>query len=99
MVLDALFEKKLCVLLWRLPLPLFQCSEAAEVLVLWCLTFQRTLVEEGGKGFVALMDVQILVVCLVALTLEAFVDVQNFEAVGDEKVSVSLSSFRQERLG
>ena len=47
----------------------------------------------------ALMDVQILVVCLVALTLEAFVDVQNFEAVGDEKVSVSLSSFRQERLG
>ena len=47
----------------------------------------------------ALMDVQILVVCLVALTLEAFVDVQNFEAFGDETVSVSLSSFHQERLG
>ena len=94
-----MFEQKWCVLLWRPPLPLFQCSEAGEVPVLWCLTFQRTLVEEGGKGFVALMDVQILVVCLVALTLEAFVDVQNFEAVGDEKVSVSLSSFRQERLG
>jgi len=44
------------------------------------------------------MDVQILVVCLDALTLEAFEDVQNFEAVGDEKVLVFLSSFLQERL-
>lgn len=44
------------------------------------------------------MDVQILVVCLDALTLEAFEDVQNFEAAGDEKVSVSPSSFLPEKL-
>ena len=93
MVLDALLEQKWRVLLWRPPLPLFHCFEAGEVPVLWCLTFPRTLVWD----FVASMDVQILVVCLVDLTLEAFVDVQNFETAGDEKVSVS--SFLQERLG
>jgi len=53
------------------------------------LAFQRTLVLKDGKGFVALMDVQILVVCLDALTLEAFEDASNSEAVGDEKVSMS----------
>ena len=74
MVLDALSEQKWCVLLWPPPPPLFQCSETGEVPVLWCLTFQRTLVQEGGKGFVALKDVQILVVCLDALTLGAFED-------------------------
>ena len=89
MVLDALSEQKWCVLLWPPPLLLFQCSEVGEVPVLWCLAFQRTLVEKDGKGFVALMDVQILVVCLDALTLEAFEDGSNFEAVGDEKVLVS----------
>ena len=46
-----------------------------------------------------LMDVQILVVYLDALTLEAFEDGLNFEAAGDEKVLVSPSSFLQERLG
>lgn len=97
MVLDALLEQKWCVLLCRPPLPLFHCFEAGAVPVLWCLTFQRTLVEEDVKGFVVLMDVQILVVCLLDLTLEAFVGVQNFEAAGDERVLVS--SFLQERLG
>jgi hypothetical protein len=53
------------------------------------LTFRRTLVLEGGKGFVALMGVQILAVDLDALTLGAFEDGSNFEAVEDEKVSVS----------
>ena len=37
----------------------------------------------------ALKDVQILVVCLDALTLGAFEDGSNFDAVEDEKVSVS----------